>query len=113
MALQVEVVPEALLGHQVNYANYYHVVTETLPTWHNIMCKFLGYCQYSKDSQLQLWLLEIRGPGAYMDLSFRMPALAPLYSCLSPLAPRHIKAPDNYGKVSPTVGMLVAEPAAL
>lgn len=90
----------ALLGHQVNYQNYYHVFIETLPTWHNVMCKYLGLCDYDPQSTLQLWLLEDRQPGAYTDLSFLLPALRPLYACLSPLPLRHIKDPANLGKVS-------------
>ena len=103
---QVEVVPHALLGHQVNYANYYHVFIETLPTWHNIICKYLKLCDYDKQSKLQLWLMEERGPGAYTDLNFRLPALGPLYACLSPSPPRHLKDPFNFGKVSATLDML-------
>ena len=97
--LQVEIVPDALLGHQVNYQNYYHVFIETLPTWHNTMCKYLGLCTYDPQSSLQLWLLEDRQPGAYTDLSFRLPALQPLYACLSPHPLRHIKDTVNFGKV--------------
>lgn len=97
--VQVELVSQALLGHQVNYANYYHVFIETLPTWHNIICKYLNLCDYNKRSKLQLWLMEDRGPGAYMDLNFRLPALGPLYACLSPSPPRHLKDPSNFGKV--------------
>lgn len=96
---QVEIVSDALLGHQVNYQNYYHVFIETLPTWHNIMCRYLGLCEYDPQSSLQLWLLEDRQPGAYTDLSFRLPALRPLYACLSPHPLRHIKDPVNFGRV--------------
>lgn len=90
---------DALLGHQVNYQNYYHVFIETLPTWHNIMCRYLRLCTYDAQSSLQLWLLEDRGPGAYTDLSFRLPALQPLYACLSPHPLRHIRDVVNQGKV--------------
>ena len=100
LGLQVEVVSQALLGHQVNYANYYHVFIETLPTWHNIICKYLKLCEYAVRSKLQLWLLEDRGPGAYTDLNFRLPALGPLYACLSPSPPRHVREERNLGKVS-------------
>ena len=101
LLMQVEVVQEALLGHQVNYLNYYHIFIETLPTWHNVMCKYLGRCEYDERSRLQLWLLEDRGPGFYADISLRLPALRPLYTCLSPFPPRHVKDAANIGKVLP------------
>jgi len=97
--VQVENVPLALLGHQVNYGNYYHVFIETLPTWHNVMCKYLELCKYDEGSQVQLWLLEERGDHL-TALTGHLPALDTLYSCLSPTPPRHIKEHTNYGKVS-------------
>ncbi|KAL0039375.1 hypothetical protein WJX79_005487 [Trebouxia sp. C0005] len=66
---QVEDVPLALLGHQVNFQNYYH-----------------------------LWLLEERGDHL-TGLTAHLPALNHLYSCLSPTPPRHIKEHTNYGQV--------------
>lgn len=95
---QVEDVPLALLGHQVNFGNYYHVFVETLPTWHNVMCKYLDLCNYDEGSQVQLWLLEERGEHL-SGVTAHLPALNTLYSCLSPTPPRHIKEHTNYGKV--------------
>ncbi len=97
--VQVEDVPLALLGHQVNFGNYYHVFIETLPTWHNVICKYLDLCNYDEGSQMQLWLLEERGEHL-TGLTAHLPALNTLYSCLSPTPPRHIKEHTNYGKVS-------------
>ena len=92
-------VPLALLGHQVNFGNYYHVFIETLPTWHNVICKYLDLCNYDEGSQMQLWLLEERGDHLN-GLTAHLPALNTLYSCLSPTPPRHIKEHTNYGTVS-------------
>ena len=89
--MQVHVVQEALLGHQVNYQNYYHVFIETMPTLHNTMCQFLGRCSYEPDSPLQLWFLEGSDPIVYPDLFARMPAIPTLYRCLSPQLPHHIR----------------------
>ena len=50
---------------------------------------------------LQLWLLEERGLGAYANLTLHPAALKPLYSCLSPLPPHHVKEEASYGKVLP------------
>ena len=100
--MQVEHVSKALLGHQVSYINYYHIFIETLPTWHNIMCKYWGMCTYDEHSKLQLWLLEERG-SHLTDLTAHLPALKPLYTCLSPTPPRHIQEHNNYGKVSTAV----------
>ena len=97
--VQIEDVALALLGHQVNAGNYYHVFIETLPTWHNVLCKYLDLCNYDEGSQVQLWLLEERGEHL-TGLTAHLPALNPLYSCLSPTPPRHIKEHTNYGKVS-------------
>lgn len=97
--VQIEDVALALLGHQVNAGNYYHVFIETLPTWHNVLCKYLDLCNYDEGSQVQLWLLEERGEHL-TGLAAHLPALNPLYSCLSPTPPRHIKEHTNYGKVS-------------
>ena len=99
MYIQVQEVPLALLGHQVNWLNYYHVFVETLPTWHNIACRYLQLCTYDAHSSLQIWTLEDRGPAAFSDVFANVPALEPLYACLTPHSMHHIREAEHVGKV--------------
>ncbi|KDD74460.1 hypothetical protein H632_c1297p0, partial [Helicosporidium sp. ATCC 50920] len=85
----IEDIPKAGLFHQQHYSNFYHMFSEMTPTFHHVLCKYLGDCTYDPDSKLRLLFTQEKR--ADQPPYILLDSIADTLRCLSPHPAYHIK----------------------
>lgn len=76
--------------------NFYHVMSEYMPTVHTVLCRYLGLCRYDAASTLQMIMVD---PFDIHTENWAQPVNPRFSRCVSGMPVRHVSSPQWNGSL--------------